>query len=75
MLAERLLNGGHDERGTAHQADAGAGTAGGLIPGSFGGGDSAATELTQRDIDFGSGDGWGGGDAGGDFGGGGGDDW
>jgi hypothetical protein len=78
MLAERLLNGGHDERGTAHQADAGAGAgaAGGLIPGSFGGDDSAATELTRRDIDFGSGDGWGGGDAGGgDFGGGGSDDW
>ena len=78
MLAERLLNGGHDERGTAHQADAGAGAgaAGGLIPGSFGGDDSAATELTRRDFDFGSGDGWGGGDAGGgDFGGGDSDDW
>jgi hypothetical protein len=74
MLADRLLNGGHDERGsTSRQADAG--PAGGLIPGSFGGDDSAATELTRRDIDFGSGDGWGGGDAGGDFGGGGGDDW
>ena len=38
--------------------------------------DSAASELTRRDIDFGSGDGWGGGDAGGsDLGGGGGNDW
>lgn len=70
MLAERLLH-GHDDRGVARDPGAG-----GLLPGSFDGGDfgSAADELSQRDIDFGSGDGWGGGDGGGsDFSGGG--DW
>jgi hypothetical protein len=79
MLAEKMLHEGHDDRGYSHASDVSGG--GGLIPGSFdnGGGNSAADELTRRDIDFGSGDGWGGGDAGGgDFGGGGGggsDDW
>jgi hypothetical protein len=73
MLAERMLNGSHGDPGLAR--DASAGGAGGLIPGSFGGGDpGAADELTHRDIDFGSGDGWGGGDAGGDMGGSS-DDW
>ncbi len=72
MLAERLLHGGHDERSLP--SSAGAGAPGGLMPGSFGGGDfGAADELTRRDIDFGSGDGWGGGDAGGGSDGGGGD--
>ncbi|WP_457324201.1 tetratricopeptide repeat protein [Roseateles sp. P5_E11] len=76
MLAEKLLHGGHDERSVARDTD----TSGGLIPGSFdsGGSSSAADELSRRDVDFGSGDGWGGGDAGGgDLGGGGGgsDDW
>lgn len=72
MLAERLLNGGHDERSLPHNA--GAGAPGGLMPGGFDGGDfGAADELTRRDIDFGSGDGWGGGDAGGGSDGGGGD--
>jgi hypothetical protein len=76
MLAEKLLHGGHDERSVPRDTD----TSGGLIPGSFdsGGSNSAADELTRRDVDFGSGDGWGGGsDAGGDIGGGGGggDDW
>lgn len=72
MLAERLLHGGHDERSLPNNA--GAGSAGGLMPGSFDGGDfGAADELTRRDIDFGSGDGWGGGDAGGSDGGGSGD--
>lgn len=72
MLAERLLHGGQDERSIPRDRDAGG--AGGLIPGSFGNDtDSASSELTRRDIDFGSGDGWDGG--GGDAGGGGGDDW
>jgi hypothetical protein len=76
MLAERLLHGGHDERSLSRDASAGGsgGGAGGLIPGSFGGDAGAADELTRRDIDFGSGDGWDGG-GGGDFGGGGSDDW
>jgi len=75
MLAERMLHGGHDNGNLQGNADAG-NHAGGLIPGSFGGDAGAADELTRRDIDFGSGDGWGGGDAGGsDGGGGGGDDW
>jgi len=71
MLAERLLQGDHGNRDLAR--DASASGAGGLIPGAFDGG-GLADELVQRDIDFGSGDGW---DAGGaDFGsGGGGDDW
>jgi hypothetical protein len=75
MLAERLLHGGHDDRGLARDATTGGG--GGLIPDSFGsGGDAgAADELSHRDIDFGSGDGWGGGDAGGGDFGGGSDDW
>jgi hypothetical protein len=61
MLAERLLHGGHDTGNLQGHADAG-GAGGGLIPGSFGGDAGAADELTRRDIDFGSGDGWGGGD-------------
>jgi len=78
MLAEKLLHEGRDERSIPRDTG---GTAGGLIPGSFdsGGGNDAADELSRRDVDFGSGDGWGGSDAGGggDFGGGGGgsDDW
>ena len=80
MLAEKLLHEGHDgSRNLPGNADVGGGQ-GGLIPGSFDNGGGAADELASRDIDFGSGDGWGGGDAGGgDFGGGGGgggsDDW
>lgn len=76
MLAEKLLHGGHDERSLPRdRADAGGGS--GLVPGSFdAGADNAASELTRRDIDFGSGDGWTGGDGGGgDMGSGGGDDW
>lgn len=82
MLAERMLHGGHDERGTAPRepgdtGDTAGGAAGGLIPGSFDGGsaDGLAQDLVRRDIDFGSGgSNW---DAGGgaDFGGGGSDDW
>ena len=75
MLAEKLLHGGHDERSSARD-HGDAGGSGGIIPGSFdAGADNAASELTRRDIDFGSGDGWdvSGGDAGG--GGGGSDDW
>lgn len=58
MLAERLLHGDHDERSLPR--DTGGSTAGGLIPGSFdgGGASSAADELSQRPIDFGTGDGW-----------------
>lgn len=75
MLAERLLHGDHDQGNLQGHADAG-GAAGGLIPGSFGGDAGVADELTRRDIDFGSGDGWGGGDAGGgDLGGGSDGDW
>lgn len=75
MLAERLLHGGHDTSNLQGNADAGS-HAGGLIPGSFGGDAGAADELTRRDIDFGSGDGWGGGDAGSsDTGGSDGGDW
>jgi hypothetical protein len=78
MLAEKMLHSHDDQRSIPRDQDAG-----GLIPGSFdnGGYNSAADELSRRDVDFGSGDGWGGGDAGGgaDFGGsgggGGGDDW
>lgn len=73
MLAEKLLHGSNDDRSVPRDhADAG-GAAGGLIPGSFdsGGYNSAADDLARRDVDFGSGDGWGGGDAGG----GGSDDW
>ncbi|MBW8844924.1 MAG: tetratricopeptide repeat protein [Burkholderiales bacterium] len=76
MLAEKLLHEGHDDRSIPRDRDVGGN---GLIPGSFdNGGNSAADELSRRDVDFGNGDGWGGGDAGGgDFGGGGGgsDDW
>lgn len=78
MLAEKLLHEGRDERSIPRDQYSSGGS--GLIPGSFdsGGGNEAADELSRRDVDFGSGDGWGGGDAGGgDFGGGGGgsDDW
>ena len=81
MLAEKLLHEGHDDRGYSRDRDVG-GSGNGLVPGSFdSGANSAADELSRRDVDFGSGDGWtgGGGDGGGggsDFGGGGGsDDW
>jgi hypothetical protein len=63
MLAERLLEGGHQ-----------AGSSGGLFPaaasglgaGPYDGRDEAAAarDLEERPVDFGSGDGWGGGDAG-----------
>lgn len=68
MLAERLLHGDHDERSLPRDS----GGSGGLVPGSFGGdAGSAADELTQRGIDFGSGDGWSSDSgSGGDFGGG-----
>lgn len=70
MLAEKLLHEGRDERSLPRDQDAGGGS--GLVPGSFDtGGNAAADELARRDIDFGSGDGWGGTDAGG----GGSDDW
>lgn len=79
MLAERLLHGDHDERSLPRDS----GGAGGLVPGSFGGdvgSNSAADELTQRGVDFGSGDGWdsgssSGSDGGGDFSGGSSDGW
>lgn len=75
MLAEKMLHGHDDQRSIPRDNDAG-----GLIPGSFGSNDynSAADELSGRDVDFGSGDGWDAGGGGGDFGGGGGggsDDW
>lgn len=75
MLAEKLLHGGHDERSIPRDNGGGSG----YLPGSFdsGGSGGAGDELARRDVDFGSGDGWGGGDAGGGDlgGGGGGDDW
>lgn len=57
MLAERLLHGDHEERSVPRDTG---GSLGGIIPGSFGGGDasSAADELVNRPIDFGTGDGW-----------------
>lgn len=57
MLAERLLHGDHDERSVPRDTGS---SLGGIIPGSFGGGDasSAADELVNRPIDFGTGDGW-----------------
>jgi hypothetical protein len=74
MLAEKLLHGHDDQRAVPRDQDVG-----GLIPGSFdnGGYNSAADDLTRRDIDFGSGDGWDAGGGGGDVGGSGGgsDDW
>jgi hypothetical protein len=70
MLAERLLDGGHRDAGGATAAGSSGGA--GLVPGMFddapGGG--ATREIEDRPIDFGNGDGWGGGDAGGDGGGG-----
>lgn len=74
MLAEKLLHGGHDQGSIPRDS----GGSSGIIPGSFdAGADNAASELTRRDIDFGSGDGWSdGGGGGADMGGGGGgDDW
>lgn len=74
MLAEKLLHEGRDDRSLPRSPDAGVG--GGLLPGSFdSGGNAAADELARRDIDFGSGDGWGGADVGTDVGTGGSDDW
>lgn len=61
MLAEKMLSGGHHGSDAGLPAAAGAG-AGGLVPGLFDA-DPAAAELESRPIDFGSGDGWGGGDA------------
>jgi tetratricopeptide (TPR) repeat protein len=69
MLAEKLFE-GHRETGAGAAAAAGAG---GLVPGMFDDApadNAAARELEQRPIDFGSGDGWGGGDPGSDAGGG-----
>ncbi|MBV8034086.1 lipopolysaccharide assembly protein LapB [Roseateles sp.] len=75
MLAEKLLHEGRDERSLPRDHDGSAGS--GLVPGSFDSGSSngAADELARRDVDFGSGDGWGGGDAGSNDFGSGGDDW
>lgn len=64
MLAEKLLHGGHDTGNTM----ASAAGSGGLVPGLFdppAGGDAAARELEQRQVDFGNGDGWGGDNGGG----------
>jgi hypothetical protein len=72
MLAEKLLHEGHDERSIPRDSGGG----GGLVPGSFDSdSNSAANDLASRDVDFGSGDGWGGGGGGDDFSGGGGGDW
>lgn len=77
MLAERLLEGGHRDSGGSAAVGSGGGS--GLVPGMFDDvpGNGAARELEDRPIDFGNGDGWGGGDVGGgdDGGSGGGDGW
>lgn len=65
MLAERLLHGSHD---APTAAPAGSQPAGGLVPGMFdddSSGSPAASDLEQRAIDYGRGDGWGDDDAGG----------
>ncbi len=75
MLAEKLLH-EHDDRSLPRDSGSSFGS-GGIIPGSFGSDSgSAADELSRRNVDFGSGDGWDSGsssDAGSDAGGGGGD--
>lgn len=71
MLAERLLDGHRDARDAADP-----GLGGGYVPGMFDdAGNDAARDLEQRPIDFGNGDGWGGGDVGGGDGGGGDGGW
>ena len=76
MLLNEMLNRRHDGGATGNTAQGGSD---GLVPGSFDTGDAqvAANELQSRDVDFGSGNDWGGdagsidvGDAGGS-----GDDW
>ena len=76
MLLNEMLNRRHDGGATGNAAQGGSD---GLVPGSFDTGDAqvAANELQSRDVDFGSGNDWGGdagsidvGDAGGS-----GDDW
>jgi len=76
MLLNEMLNRRHDGGATGNAAQGGSD---GLVPGSFDTGDAqvAANELQSRDVDFGSGNEWGGdagsidvGDAGGS-----GDDW
>ena len=74
MLAEKMLEGGHHDDGS----HAGSAAPGGLQPGMFDdAARSAAGELEDRSIDFGSGGDWGSDAGGGDFGGGdaGGGDW
>lgn len=68
MLAEKMLH-GHDD--APREREGGGGQAG-LAPGMFD--DAGGDDLSQRSIDFGSGDGWGG-DGGGGSDGGGGGDW
>jgi hypothetical protein len=75
MLLNEMLNRRHDGGATGNAVQGNDG----LVPGIFDTGDAsvAANELQSRDIDFGSGNDWGG-DAGGSFdvgSGGGGDDW
>ena len=65
MLAEKLIDGGHHDAGD--QARRVQDT--GYTPGVFDDANSASRALESRDVDFGSGDGWGG-DAGGGGGGG-----
>lgn len=73
MLVEKLLYEGYDDCSLLCDCgDVGGGS--GFIFGSFDIGGDVGNELVLCDIDFGSGDGWGGGDVGGsDFSGGGGD--
>lgn len=70
MLADRMLRGDDAHAaGSAGSAGQEAGAQGGLVPGMF----DDANDLSNRSIDFGSGDGWDGGGGGGDAGGG--DGW
>lgn len=70
MLAEKMLEGDHH---ASHDEGRQVASAGGLQPGMFDDYNSAASDLQQRDVDFGSGGDWGGDGGGMDVGGGG--DW
>jgi tetratricopeptide (TPR) repeat protein len=64
MLAEKFLEGRHPSNSGQLFPDASRGLGAGLFDDPSGG-DAAARELEQRQVDFGNGDGWGSGDAGG----------
>ncbi len=63
MLAEKMMSGGSHEAAAAAPAAAAVVDQNGLVPGMFddaGAASSAASELQQEPVDFGSGDDWGG---------------